>query len=134
MRRTVIFSVLLIVGLLFSTGGNALAVEQGNCVIKIYAANELAEEATVYLDGRAMGTLSVRKMISNLAPGEYSLVFDGETMERYERNVDIDFDYEVVEITFKAVRATRVLDIHSIPLMHGYGLMRKSLNVELPVK
>ncbi|WP_214079823.1 formylglycine-generating enzyme family protein [Mesotoga sp.] len=115
MRRAVSVLVLLIVGLLFSAGGTVLAAEQGNCVLKIIAGNELAKKATVYLDGRVMGTLGREMSISNLLPAEYSLVFDGDTIERHEKTINFDFDYEMVQTTFIAKRATRVLDVRSDP-------------------
>lgn len=115
MRRAVSVLVLLIVGLLFSAGGTVLAAEQGNCVLKIIAGNELAKKATVYLDGRVMGTLGREMSISNLLPAEYSSVFDGDTIERHEKTINFDFDYEMVQTTFIAKRATRVLDVRSDP-------------------
>ncbi len=89
---------------------------KGNCLLKVIAGNELAKSGSVYLNGKEVGTLEAGQLtVFDLGIGKYTLVIDGEKIDRQEIVVDFENNYETKEIRIEGKPATRVLRIVTIP-------------------
>jgi len=89
---------------------------KGNCLLKVIAGNELAKSGSVYLNGKEVGTLEAGQLtVFDLGIGKYTLVIDGEKIDRQETVVDFENNYETKEIRIEGKPATRVLRIVTIP-------------------
>ncbi len=88
---------------------------KGNCLLKVIAGNELAKSGSVYLNGIMEGTLEAGQLtVFDLGVGKYTLVIDGEKIDRQETVVDFENNYETKEIRIEGKPATRVLRIVTI--------------------
>jgi uncharacterized protein YlxW (UPF0749 family) len=105
-------SLMLVVVVSIST---AIANE-GNCLLKIVAANDLAKTASVYIDGKLEGTLESGELtIFDLDVGNHIITLDGELIEKHELEVVFQSTYESKRIDLEANPGKRAVRITSEP-------------------
>lgn len=105
-------SLMLVVVVSIST---AIANE-GSCLLKIFAANDLAKTASIYLDGKLEGTLESGQLtVFDLDIGPHKVTLDGQIIEKQEYEVTFQHAYESVRIDLGANPAKRAVRIISKP-------------------
>lgn len=114
-------------------------ISQGYCTIEITAENELAKKAEVYINGDLKGNLSSGFIrITGMAPGAYVLTFNSEEINKIEKEIYFENDFEIQEIKIKAEKAERMIKIYTKPsgadiYIDGTPIGRSPTEKELPV-
>ncbi|GEM_PF-6493048 len=105
-------SLMLVVVVSIST---AIANE-GNCLLKIVAANDLAKTASIYVNGKLEGTLESGQLtVFDLDVGTHKVTLDGQIIEKQEYEATFQHAYESVRIDLGAHPAKRAVRIISKP-------------------
>ncbi len=105
-------SLMLVVVVSIST---AIANE-GNCLLKIFAANDLAKTAIIYVNGKLEGTLESGQLtVFDLDVGNHKVTLDGQIIEKQEYEVVFQYAYESMKIDLAASPAKRAVRIISEP-------------------
>ncbi|PVD18065.1 hypothetical protein V512_014425 [Mesotoga sp. Brook.08.105.5.1] len=105
----------LMFGILIVSASTVFANE-GSCLLKIVAANDLAKTGTVFVDGKLKGLLELGELvIFDLDIGTHKITVDGKLIEKQEIDVAFENAYESKQIDVKAIPGRRAVRIISEP-------------------
>jgi len=106
----------LFLSIVFIVATSTAIANEGNCLLKIVAANDLAKTASVYINDKLEGTLESGELtIFDLDVGNHIITLDGELIEKHELEVVFQSTYESKRVDLEANPGKRAVRITSEP-------------------